>query len=441
MAAADGSSTITAADAGGGAAPLDLDAATNRAFAMATKALEEHQTKLKALAPKLEERAGAMQSLVDSMPVKVDAAVPQGPKTTSAPHTPEPDPIQSFGSFASVLGIIGSMALKQPISTALNASAAAMKARSAQDWAQYEAHYREWKDQTDLALKQADFEQKHFDDIINLAKTNQNLALSKVGALATLTQNDGLRVAAESGDFAQIGQYFASVSRLNTATKAAQVRLEELHDRDAHMRAMEDIMRRRLAKPSAAEAKKADVTNTLESLDSQVEGLLADLKADPGLTGLSAHRREIIQKGVGTLQQLDPTGAVGGVDRAVSKFLGTTPEDRAKKAQAAVDFSTRLEALKDTLAQPIMKAKYFSGPIAGRLDELVKGEGLFDDPKTTEANLSALQKLIKDQIGYVRKNPAEADQSTLSDVMLMQQLRQSLERDLGPQEQPDASDQ
>ena len=232
--AADGSSTITAADAGSGAAPdpfaADIERAAKSAFAASTKAMDEYQQRLKAEGPKLDARGATMQQLIDTMPARADIALPKGPRDTSAaqPKAPEPDPIQGFGSFASILGIIGSAVLKQPISTALNASAAAMKARNAQDWAAYEAHYREWKDQTDLAFKQAAWEQNHFNDALELMKTDQAAGLAKFSALATLTNNDAARIALESGDPKMMGEYAGSLARLSEAMNTQAIRVQEL---------------------------------------------------------------------------------------------------------------------------------------------------------------------------------------------------------------------
>lgn len=238
--AADGTagSTITTTGGGAGLPPdpfaADIETAAKSAFAASTKAMDEYQRRLKAAGPEMERRAATMSELVDQMPGHADAALPKEPKASPQPTAPIPDPIQGFGSFASVLGIIGSAVLKQPISTALNASAAAMKARTANDWTQYEAKYKEWKDSTELAYKQADFEQKHFTDALELMKTDQAAGMAKFGALATLTNNDAARIALESGDPKMMEDYAASLARLSEAMNVQSIRVQELKIRESH---------------------------------------------------------------------------------------------------------------------------------------------------------------------------------------------------------------
>ena len=75
---------------------------------------------------------------------------------------PEPDPIKGFGSWASALGILAGALTRQPLTSALNASAAAMKAIRATDLDRYAEAKASWKENTDLALKNADLEWKAY---------------------------------------------------------------------------------------------------------------------------------------------------------------------------------------------------------------------------------------------------------------------------------------
>ena len=93
---------------------------------------------------------------------KVDREHPY-PQPNFTPWTekpPENDPDKSFLSFASLLGIAFGMRTRQPLTNALNASAAAMNASRAGDLQRYQQSYQIWKENMTLLREQATWELK-----------------------------------------------------------------------------------------------------------------------------------------------------------------------------------------------------------------------------------------------------------------------------------------
>jgi hypothetical protein len=117
-------------------------------------------------------------------------APPQG-------HTP-PNPIQSWGSIASVIAIFGSLATRQPLQNALNASASAMNAIRANDAEAYQRSVEEWKRNAEHAEKVNAWELKRYDILYDQYKNDQDLLLTKFNALAALDQNASLQAALRS---------------------------------------------------------------------------------------------------------------------------------------------------------------------------------------------------------------------------------------------------
>ena len=76
---------------------------------------------------------------------------------------PEADPLKAFGSWAVALGILGGALTRTPLTTALNAAGGAMEAIRKNDLDMYEKRRQEWKDATDLAVKNADLQMKAYD--------------------------------------------------------------------------------------------------------------------------------------------------------------------------------------------------------------------------------------------------------------------------------------
>jgi hypothetical protein len=114
--------------------------------------------------------AAQLQTVADMK--KLAAAQTADVKALKTPETPdlkkfdqpfpEPDPIKSFGSWASALGILAGALTRQPLTSALNASAAAMKAIRATDLDRYAEAKAAWKENIDLAIKHSDLEWKAY---------------------------------------------------------------------------------------------------------------------------------------------------------------------------------------------------------------------------------------------------------------------------------------
>jgi len=104
------------------------------------------------------------------------------------------DPIQNFGSLASIFGILASQFTRKPLTSALNASAAAMTAIRAHDEEGYKSAYQAWKDNTELALKRFGMEREMFEDANKLISTD--LAQWKVKQLAIASQFDNKKTIA-----------------------------------------------------------------------------------------------------------------------------------------------------------------------------------------------------------------------------------------------------
>lgn len=234
------------ADAGGNIATagsgLDLGSATSldravsAAQASAAKSMSEYAGATKAAAARGAERQKTLDAIVADMPAHADFAklageIPSAPKLPEQPAMPQGNAWQNFGSTASVLGILGSMLLKLPIRDSLNASAAAMNAKTKGDWADYQANYARWKDATDLAIKQADWESKRFAEALDLMKSDSAAGEAAARTVAAATNNDAAMAVLQSGDPKLQAEYFDGLAKLSESMQAHADAVEMQHQR------------------------------------------------------------------------------------------------------------------------------------------------------------------------------------------------------------------
>jgi hypothetical protein len=104
------------------------------------------------------------------------------------------DPIANFGSIGSIFGLIASAFTKTPMTSALNASAAAMTAIHDHDEEGYKSAYEAWKENTSLALKRFGMERELFEDTNKLM--DHDINQWKVQTLAQAAQFDNKKVIA-----------------------------------------------------------------------------------------------------------------------------------------------------------------------------------------------------------------------------------------------------
>lgn len=141
------------------------------------------------------------------------------------PKPVEVDPLENFGSIASMIGIFGSLFTKKPIVSALNASAAAMKAQRDGDYLRYKQAYQTWQDQTDLAMKKHRTETEDLNGIMNLATTDSQTALAQLKAYGVANQSEAASTLAEMGDWKEIGNWVSSMGNMQLRGMEAQTAL------------------------------------------------------------------------------------------------------------------------------------------------------------------------------------------------------------------------
>lgn len=94
-------------------------------------------------------------------------------------------PMEQFGSVGMIFAMAASAFTRTPMTSALNAGAAAMTAIQQGDEKAYESAYKAWKDNSDLAIRRFDMEHRLYEDADKLLATDMNLWKQKTLEIAT----------------------------------------------------------------------------------------------------------------------------------------------------------------------------------------------------------------------------------------------------------------
>lgn len=156
-----------------------------------------------------EKRQGQLDALLERRSAQMERAV--NAQAQAAEHIPpawnadeerrarETGPLEAFGSIGSVFGILASAFTKTPITSALNASGAAMTAIHNNDERAYKSAYEAWKENTNLAFKRFDLERTVFEETNRLLETDLNAWKVKTMADAARFDNRKTMALLEAG--------------------------------------------------------------------------------------------------------------------------------------------------------------------------------------------------------------------------------------------------
>lgn len=152
---------------------------------------------------------------------------------------PEPDPAKAFGGWASAFGILAGAITKRPLKSSLNASAAAMNAVRENDLAAYADAKQSWKENTELAIKQAEWEAQAYDQAWELMKTDQKLGEAQLQMVAAQTDNKLMLAELQAGNLGKVWEMTKSVAEFARTGPEHFMKMEALMDQQSRLRQLE----------------------------------------------------------------------------------------------------------------------------------------------------------------------------------------------------------
>jgi hypothetical protein len=135
-------------------------------------------------------------------------------------------PMERFGNAATIFAMIASQFTRTPMISALNAGAAAMNALNERDEKGYQAAHQAWKDNTDLAIKRFEMQEKMFNQSQHLFDTDIKAWTAQQLASAAMYKDETAQALLKQGMFPE---YFESMK-----TQAAGIKqmAEARHSQD-----------------------------------------------------------------------------------------------------------------------------------------------------------------------------------------------------------------
>lgn len=137
------------------------------------------------------------------------------------------DPIEAFGSLASVAGILASAFTHAPMENALNASAAAMNAIRAGDEKSYDRAQKAWQDNQKMYMDRHKIQHDAYQDAVSLLNVNMSAANTKLQVLAARFGDKQVQTLLEAGMSKEVEEVLNARQRNALALEKEMPRIVE----------------------------------------------------------------------------------------------------------------------------------------------------------------------------------------------------------------------
>lgn len=152
-------------------------------------------------------------------------------ETTPAPPPPSPDPLQAFGSVAGVFAMIAAGFSHTPAVAAMNGMAGAINAAHDLDWERYQAHYRQWKDNTELMIQNHKLQADDMRQALETMQTDIATGTAMAKAVAIQTDDKIATKLLELGQYDKLAQLQISREQLGIQLQDHALKVQGEHDR------------------------------------------------------------------------------------------------------------------------------------------------------------------------------------------------------------------
>ncbi len=136
-------------------------------------------------------------------------------------------PMEQFGSVGFIFAMAASAFTRSPMTSALNAGAAAMTAIREGDEKSYKSAYEAWKDNSNLALKRFDMEHRLYEDANQLLTTDMNLWKTKTAMIAAQFNDQTTLAMLNEGLYPQVVEMKEKLAESAIKVRKAQEGFQE----------------------------------------------------------------------------------------------------------------------------------------------------------------------------------------------------------------------
>lgn len=152
-------------------------------------------------------------------------------ETTPAPKAPTNDPLAGFASAAGIFAQIAAAFTHTPAVAAMNGMAAAIQGAKQGKWEQYEAGYKEWKSNTEVAIQKHKLQADDMRTAMEMMKENLAAGVARAKAVAAQSDDHIATALLEAGQYEKLDQVMrarqtAAMSMQEHALKVEDMNLE-----------------------------------------------------------------------------------------------------------------------------------------------------------------------------------------------------------------------
>ena len=314
---------------------------------------------------------------------------------------PENDPVKSFGSIASIIGIMGSLLTKQPLTSALNASTAAMNAYRKNDVEAYQSAYEAWKTNTDFAFKRANWENERYRAAMEHYHNNQSQALAEARTLAAVNQDDIASATLQSGNIKNFVEIMDARERALTQGQAAARTAQDYGVRQGLKLEAVQERKKELGRPLTA-VEKNEIYKLIDSTNNETAAQAGEEKRKTE----EYDRKKTLLKDLRETpkyKDADPTEKAR-LESEIMEAKGETYSSIEKSRQAQRLYDAQDAAYKDWVEGPGKDAK--PEIKAAMLNAMTRGKAT--DPLTVDKEMNNLKSMDERWSLYNQYTDSEA---------------------------------
>lgn len=146
-----------------------------------------------------------------------------------APKPPESDPLKAFGSAAGIFAMLASAFTHTPAINAMNGMAAAINSAKASDWKSYEANYKTWKDNTELAIQNHKLQAEDMKSAMDVMQHDLSTGVAMAKAVAAQTDDRIATKLLEEGQYEKLAEHQRASGQAAASMQEHALRMQEMH--------------------------------------------------------------------------------------------------------------------------------------------------------------------------------------------------------------------
>lgn len=268
---------------------------------------------------KMKEDVAKDQARVDKMQADYTPV-----EVTRPPPPPENDPLKGFVSAAGIFAMLASALTHTPAINAMNGMASAINATKANDWKAYEEGYKQWKENTDLAIEKHKLQAADMQAALEKMQTDLSTGVAMAKAVAASADDRIATKLLEEGEYEKLSQHMQASAAAAAAMQEHQLRIIEELPRAAAAKAITAAIAS--GKPEDMDAAirlASEVSDPVAFLAQQREGQARAISADPA----SYKDGKLTDDAFRKMMAIDPTLAMN-LRKTEAEHLGQPSEYR-----------------------------------------------------------------------------------------------------------------